>query len=198
MLTHCLACGYSVRSCRAGKHKCCPDCKCGVAKLSGGVRQLALCLHRTLDLEPLLRGELLAAMAAVLVRPEQRELDAEPEFCPPPFLWPKTGGALVHYPLGPHGPRVEHQPGIVCDGCQWVSDGEGWPLPSFGREPRRFCGGCQRLIARRHWGEGHSERCRECQQLGREWVSVSPEVNREGYIPETRPERVAETGSPPV
>jgi hypothetical protein len=159
--TTCASCGESVRHCRAAKHKCCPECKCGVAKLARGVRQAVLCLHRTLDLEPLLRGELLAAMAAVLARPELPELDAGAEFCPHVFSWPKEGSPVVHYPAGGHGPRVEHPPGIVCDYCQWRCDELGWPLAAYGRQPRKVCPGCFRLTEWRNWDRGRL-RCREC------------------------------------
>src|SRR5262245_39521988 len=76
---HCRACGYLRRQCIklwVRQAKCCPDCSHGPPALpqpsrSYGVRQLALTVQRTLDLEPLLRGVLLAQMAAVLWRPPE-------------------------------------------------------------------------------------------------------------------------------
>jgi len=198
-VTTCAACGYSVQRCkRRVMHKCCPDCKCDLKPHCSPVRQLNLALQLTLDLEPLLRGELLAAMAAVLARPEVPELDSSGVSDLPEFLWPKEGPAVVHYPLGGTGPRVEHPPCIVCDGCQWGVDAvTGWPIAAAGREPRITCNGCFRLTARHNW-DASARRCRECQKLAGEWVSVSAEVNREGVIPETRPERITETGSLPA
>jgi len=128
-------------------------------------RQLTFAaVHVGYDFEPLVRGELLAAMAAVLLRPspdEQPMLDGWSDYVPPPFEWPKVGPAIVHYPLGPSGPRVEHPPGIVCDGCQWECDTQGWPLGACGRLPRRWCAWCRSLVPRFRW-QPIASRCLDC------------------------------------
>lgn len=121
-----------------------------------------------LDLEPLLRGELLAAMAAVLLRPCQAcdtGATAEKSENAIPldsFAWPKVGPAVVHFPWGGGGPCVEHPPGIVCDECQWRKDSDGWPLPSCGRESQRVCHGCRKLRTRRQWCAVGVALCSEC------------------------------------
>lgn len=176
-VTTCAACGYSVQRCKVRMQvKCCPDCKCNLKPWGTPVRQLTLPgLQRTLELEPLLRGELLAAMAAVVARPEVpagnnlgAQIDSAEASEGAAFLWPQTGDPLVHYPLGGEGPRVEHPPGIVCNLCQWVTGPDGFPLPSLGREPRRFCAGCQRLIAPDRWVAYGSKRehCARCTARG--------------------------------
>jgi hypothetical protein len=113
-----------------------------------------------LDLEPMLRGELLEAMASVLLRPSQAETPAH-DIPLDLFEWPKVGPPIVHYPWGGHGPRIEHPPGIVCDECQWQRSEQGWPLPSCGREPQRVCAGCRRLRRRAQWHPA-AEMCSDC------------------------------------
>jgi hypothetical protein len=119
--------------------------------------------YMALDLEPLLRGELLEAMAAVLLRPSQGVSVGDASESGPSldFEWPKVGPAIVHYPWGGNGPRIEHPPGILCTECQWQCGADGWPLPSCGREPQRVCAGCRALRARRQWGNGW-QLCAEC------------------------------------
>ena len=139
------------------------------SKLKMQRRQLTFpVVHPGLDLEPLMRGAVVSQLATLQQRPPDAEqladtipLDDAGEYVPPPFVWPKVGAAVVHYPLGGRGPRVEHPPGIVCDLCQWQADETGFPVGAFGREPHRFCNGCSQLQPRRRWHVSAGV-CRQC------------------------------------
>lgn len=96
MTAACMACGITDAACRKQwtcQRKCCPDCSHGAPALPRANARYSVLqpwlpnLQLGLDLEPLLRGALLAEMATVLQRHEPRGVEREPfvvafYFCP--------------------------------------------------------------------------------------------------------------------